>query len=1144
MKKKNLLTLGALCLSLGLVVSSCNQTTPGTPGEPGKPGEDGQPGKDGADGKTYKDVIVVNDNDIIGGTVTQDVYFVTEGAHDKVTFTFTPTNEADNVVIDFEINGQVVEDLDPSATSYTIEDADDYKGSIQVTGITFTSVDAYGPKLLEDHVKALNEDDKALTLEVLNPSTTEGADNTLIGAKNIKENSYSASATTAVQKAWEDANDDVLDAIKKAKTDHKDDVKAQIEAIKTAAQTGITAIDEAYTQAVKDAIVQAQQDLEDLSEELDREEYTEEDKTSQLSSFEAKINAATTIEDLGSVIDGGEILSTIGTDDAEANSFYTLKLKAYEEVDKALRDVADFTDSLEDEELVTKLQQYGVDTTKLPTSVAEEHYKIISAATEIKWVKDQTNGDHTDLGFAGAEAVRDSVTGIKETVVANIKEKYHKEINDSKALAGLDSTKTALLGVVDNAISNFVDADKDLTTLSLSQYVSSSVEKDWISENGVIKNENLNEIGLIGYVEFMLANPVNTAVNTAFLNERISNAKTAALASLKEAKDAIKDETYLALTSYSVDSSKKKWISSAFLTSSGEISKEIVNPFFTSVSSTPDTKTKLYSVGDVKPTNVVGLGTEELTQSAITAGISSQATLNLDDWYSVLSNVDMTTVSESTNNYGTLYIQDWATRHLNDFKKIYHEGLKVLKEGLDGTAVNGHLDHILEDASNVEKATGVYGELSRSGLPGSWTKGTTEWEKVNYDNGTKEGTTDKAQNKYDFVSVDAVVDEWKKINSKIDNENVKDEDITNASDLITYADGIVENASTLKSLNDGFKEWYKGEQGKTNTTYSGVIGRDSAYEGYFKTPSVTSSTSSLRKALEEEIEGVIKGEISSANVTSWVRNGNLNKLYEEDVASYLEVSKDLVTQRYQEEVSSIESTVGDPVEQSRTLTNIYNTFNSYAGHKLSLDPATKKYVVDDKGDITLYLCNTIKSVDTWRTDALYSLEHSENGVHVNLPDFVGQNYPGSAETVDHINNWGVEGHETNFSNPSSFKLTKENGVYVASGEVGVMTEAQGAAFGGASTDTTFALISYEGVKGATKRYGAWTDNVNAQVSDLGGAKTSCPKEGETQETVLGLNGTGTVSNKNRYYKVILTDDAGKVLAVYVFDFGVYTGWTE
>ena len=59
---------------------SCNNTP--EKGDPGTPGQDGKPGVDGKDGKTYKDVIVINDDSIKNGTVTQDVYFVTEGEHD------------------------------------------------------------------------------------------------------------------------------------------------------------------------------------------------------------------------------------------------------------------------------------------------------------------------------------------------------------------------------------------------------------------------------------------------------------------------------------------------------------------------------------------------------------------------------------------------------------------------------------------------------------------------------------------------------------------------------------------------------------------------------------------------------------------------------------------------------------------------------------------------------------------------------------------------------------------------------------------------------------------------------------------------------------------------------------------------------
>ena len=189
MKKKNLLTLGALCLSLGLVVSSCNQTTPGTPGEPGKPGEDGQPGKDGVDGKTYKDVIVIHDDNLVGGDVEQSVFFVTEGQHDSVTFTFTAEN-ADEFIVSLEINNQVVTDLVPGSTSYTLADADVYQGSIQVTGAVFGDALSVSTKLLEEHWKSMVANDSQIVINVGETAETPAADKQSAYADKTLEDVY------------------------------------------------------------------------------------------------------------------------------------------------------------------------------------------------------------------------------------------------------------------------------------------------------------------------------------------------------------------------------------------------------------------------------------------------------------------------------------------------------------------------------------------------------------------------------------------------------------------------------------------------------------------------------------------------------------------------------------------------------------------------------------------------------------------------------------------------------------------------------------------------------------------------------------------------------------------------------------------
>ena len=116
MKKKNLLSLGALVLSLGLTVSSCAGQTgatgpAGDKGPQGDKGEQGEPGKDGQDGKTYVDIIVLPTvtND---GKIKQDKWAVEEGKNETVTFTFVPSDsEAEQVIVDFKINDTVVKDV-------------------------------------------------------------------------------------------------------------------------------------------------------------------------------------------------------------------------------------------------------------------------------------------------------------------------------------------------------------------------------------------------------------------------------------------------------------------------------------------------------------------------------------------------------------------------------------------------------------------------------------------------------------------------------------------------------------------------------------------------------------------------------------------------------------------------------------------------------------------------------------------------------------------------------------------------------------------------------------------------------------------------------------------------------------------------
>ena len=924
MKKKNLLTLGALCLSLGLVVSSCNQTAPGTPGEPGKPGEDGQPGKDGVDGKTYKDVIVINDNNIQGGSVKQDVYFVTEGAHDKVTFTFTPEDENNNIVIGFEINGEVVEDLDPSSLTYTIEDADAYEGTIQVTGVIFTSVEGYGQKLLEDAVSEILKSDKALDL-VKTYGETSDKDVHFLDKEDVVSTTYSEDATAAVQEAYDDGVDTVADAVADAQKEHKDDVKAQLGAIEEVAKGEADKIKAAYEQAIKDAKVVAKEDLEDLSDKLTREEFAEENQKAQLDAFNAKVDSATTIQGLASIVNGSELEGTNGKNDSEANSFYNLKSIAYGEIDAALESVIGYEEDLEDNEaLLNSLKTWGVDTTKLPSAIAEEHYKIVSEATEIKWVEDKTNGNHTDLGYAGAEAIKGSVTNIKDTLLANIKAKYHKEINESKALADSESTKTALLGVVDTAISNFANADTNQTLMGLDQYVGTGVEG---FNEGNKSVEDAKTINLIGYIEYCLAQPVNGSVNTAFMQERLQAAKTEVLSQLKTAKDAIKDSLYLELTSYSTVN-KVNYVENRTVSKKGSISSTVVNPFFTT--KTEETNSGFEVIGKTETTAVEPVDVKNSNGVAQ----ETKPTYNLNDWYNVLTKCEVT---PEEGNYGTLYIQEWANEHASDFKKIYVGGLKLLKEKLSGEKATS--------TSDAESATGVLGAISTSGLKGSFVKAENDWTEVTGDD-------------YDYVTASNLETQWVNINKSL-TPTTEDSKITEAEDIVSFADGVKENIDSLVALNDGFKAWFAGSKVEDADVYTGgIINKDLAYKNYFG-----GNTSSLRKAFNAKLNAALKGEVTEASVKSWTKSNNLNKLYEADVAEYLENAKEILAQKK----DTIIANAG--VTQVPAINSVYNSYVSFVGHKLGKDSQGNWVVDDAKGTYSGYLCKTIASVDTWLKDA-------------------------------------------------------------------------------------------------------------------------------------------------------------------------------
>ena len=689
-------------------------------------------------------------------------------------------------------------------------------------------------------------------------------------------------------------------------------------------------------------------------EEVSSDKYTDEDKGAQKDVFSGKIDEITTIEDLGSVINGAAAASSYNKDNAEANNFVFLKNYAFNEVQDALESVQGFEDELEDDPtLEAKLKNWGVDSTALPSGIAEEHFKTISAATEIEWVPTKgTDPQHTDLGRAGATAVKGAIQNIKDTVVDSVKEKYHKEINESAALAGSDTTKTALLGVVDTAISNFVTEDKSTTAsetaFSLTQYVGTEVEITWIdTEKGnTIKDANRNSIGLIGYVEYCLAKPVNGSTNTAFANERLQKARSEANATLKAKKDEITDSTFKTLTSY-----KKVKINNADTVTiankevgKGTVTKTVDNPFFKSP--TVDETNKVVTTGGL--VTVTESGVEVDPDVTLLTG----ATFNLDDYYTALTKETVT-----QEGFGTLYIQEWANGHLNDFEAIYFAGLDYLHTKLTGASA-------APTGTTTTGNTGVKGAVNLSGLPGTYALKAdgTGYELV------------EPEEDYDYVGADAIIGEddgkWTALDITVETDSP---DYNDAGEIATYADGIADNLDSLVALNNGFKTWYKG---KVTFEAPATAAEDAKFKTHFEGGETVSS---LRKEFNAKLDAAMKGELSESAAKSWTREANLDKLYEADVAAYLEVAKDIALERKQEAASQT-TNVEDKLKVEAKYAKFVEAIGKYvvASDNYDVtDPTTWKLADKKPSDpIKLkhdYTCKSITTVDAWLASVVVNL---------------------------------------------------------------------------------------------------------------------------------------------------------------------------
>ena len=825
MKKKNLLTLGALCLSLGLVVSSCNNTP--EKGDPGEPGENGQPGKDGVDGKTPVPIIVVNDLNIVGGTIDQNLYFAVQGEHDKVTFTFTAETEGD-VITYFEINGEEVS-IAPDATSYTVEDIDaSYPNGIQVTGLTYQSLDAYATTGVKDFFKTISDADN----QVKNGTEPEGL---------VKSAYYDVTLEKLV--------DDKVTEVKKAYTDLDKDatVTEKVEAIKTATKKAEADIQEAYDNLVTAAKNTAKTALKTLDESLVNSNYTEADRKTVLDTANAEVDAATSLQGLAAVVN----TATANLTGAKYNKLFALKAQAFAEIKSAVEATGSFEKDVEANKDI--LADYGITADSKPSEIAKTYYAQASAATEITTVEVEENGVETTLtsiGKEAKEAIEASVESVKGTLLANIKAAYIAEVDNSKVLADAQNAASTIKGLIEATVANFASEDEE-NPKSIAEFVKTTSD------------------GLIYRLENAVTEAVVDNGVTAFNNERIENAKQAAIASFQEKVDEIKaaDAGYVEAVSYTKDSTGKKitpkktsWV----LATVNEQNVTLDTPFFTSAGTGED---KTWSL--VAPDK--GLVTEE--------GGKGLTDYNVDTWLTTLKGVTLSS---------PLVVKQFESTHIGDFEKIYDKAIEKLTKALSD-------------------------KLDLDGITGKYISG------------------DDVQKAFD--------------------NSVKDKTL---SEIIKVGQSSYASKELLTKLN-----------GAVEKDVAARIVKDSGYEALFD----SEETSVYREELGNLVDSLVSGQAGESEVNAFIEEDNLNSLYAQDVATYLEDAKDVLTQVYQNLISGKDVSV----DEYRTLTKLYNDYNSWIGQKIKQN-SDGEWVLDEKGSV-VYPCNTITTVDKWLADARLSLSN-------------------------------------------------------------------------------------------------------------------------------------------------------------------------
>ena len=654
MKKKNLLTLTALCLSLGLTVTAC-QGPSGTAGEKGETGPKGETGAKGEKGDTYL-AIIVKDWKNKGGEIKQDKYFIEPG--ETFTLTFEP-EEGNDIVLKFVVNGEEIA-LADGATSWSPSKEETLKATGYQVYAEFTNARSYlETELLEFYNDLVKNDNQLQGVGKNAAETAYEAKALKVGASNYANDS---TATDVVDEAVDQLNDlDTFDDKLSANATTAEKLAAAKEYLKNAEEKINSKYDAYVKFAKEEAIKTFEANLETVkatagtvttgtgTSAKTSDVY---DSSNDKANGEKAINACKTVEAVAKL--ANDLIANVDSDSGSLDKWLELKDKAYSTISTDYNALVGT--SAKEGELgptnVEKLKDLGI-TDCDPTDIYNKYNAKVQAAgvDGIKAVSD-ANSTGSDIGDAAHEEFEGLEAKAIKEVVAAIRQKWLDLIDEfakskyEPQSSTIDGLKIGLNNVVDNYA-----ADKSVkvsTVLSDNSGLDSEISK-------VVFTGNANNTVL-----------ANTNFRSFCKEKSFEDALETLEEAYKSAEAGYNDEIYqkaIACAKGTKDTTKYK----AKYATLGKVTadNDVNNPIFGIADSNGES--------DYVASSVDGIADKDsFTESSAT---STATTYSTKQWYDTL----IAMVNDSTvDSWDSTKINTWAKVHKGDFKKIYEKATEIL----------------------------------------------------------------------------------------------------------------------------------------------------------------------------------------------------------------------------------------------------------------------------------------------------------------------------------------------------------------------------------------------------------------------------------------------------------------------------------